>query len=478
MYKKGLYVTEEKTDVGQVTAVSMAHIVIGTAPVHFTDDPAAVTNTPVVCRNIAEARTKLGYSTDFEKYTLCQAMYTHFMLYGTAPVVFINVLDVTTHKTAVTATSKSVSNSTIVIDDDVIVSSLVIKQNNTAIAEDKYATAWSDGSLVVSFTDSTITGTVTVEYDKVNPAGVTAADIIGAYDTTTEKRTGIEVVNDVYAKTGEVPMLLSAPQFSETDTVGAALIAKTTEIAGCFSAFALLDLACPAGSTRASAITARRARTEGENAAYFFPRVKRGGYTISYSALAAAAIMYRATLTGGVIANGIDNLALGVDDVVLADGTPIFYNQPDGNELVEVGIITAIARGGKFYAWGNNSAAYPTKTNPDSRWINMRLAFIFTENDFIASNAGREITPRTMEDLMTDENIKLGAWSSNGYIINGSMSFLAADNTVEDVSNGNYKLRTRLAPNVNAETATNVFTYDLDAVAAAIEALAGNGGTE
>lgn len=476
MYKKGMNTIEENVEFGSTVEVRMAHIVIGTAPVHRTKNPKGATNTPVLCRNITEAKEKLGYSTDFDKYTLCQAMYTNFLIFGTAPVVFINVLDISKHKTAVSSTSIPVTNNSIVIDDDVIVSSLIIKQSSKTIDPSEYEIAWDDGSLIVSFKE-TITGTVTVEYDKVNPEAVTAADVIGSYDTETELRKGAEVIHDVYAKTGAVPMLITAPQFSEDDTVGAALIAKTTDIAGAFSAFALLDLANPAGSTRASTIQARRGRTESDNCAYFFPRLKRGNYTISYSAYAAAAIMYRATLTGGVFANGIDNYGMNIDDVVLSDGTSVFYNQPDGNELVGEGIITVIARNG-YYAWGNNTAAYPTKTAPASRWVNMRLAFIYTENDFIASNAGREIDLRTMEDLITDENIKLGAWSSNGYIISGSMSFLAADNTAADISNGIYTLRTNLAPNVKAETVTNIFKYDADAVAAAIEALSNTGGNE
>ncbi|MGN0162828.1 MAG: hypothetical protein ACI4EA_04495 [Candidatus Ornithomonoglobus sp.] len=471
MYEHGLQVREETTEVSSSTSVSMAAVVIGTAPVHMTNNPGAVTNTPVLCNNISECRSKLGYSTAFDKYTLCQSMYMSFLVFGVAPIVFINVLDVTKHKKSVESKSYSVNNNSIVINDDVILSSLVIKKESAEIDASKYETAWNDGKLTVNFTDTT-TGAVTVTYDAADPTAVTESDIIGAYNTTTEKRTGMEVIHDVYPKTGVVPMLLLCPKYSENDTVGSMLDAKTTNISGTLGAFALLDIAAPAGTTRAAAIKERKSRTGGENSEFFFPYVKRGDYIFSYSAYAAALIMYRAAARGNVFCEGVDNQALNIDDCVLADGTSVYYNQPDGNELVGEGITTIIARNG-FYAWGNNTAAYPTITAPQSRWVNMRLAFIYAENDFIARNANRDIDIRTLEDLLTDENIKLSAWAANGYITSGSMTFNAADNTADDISSGRFTLRTNLTPNAKAEVITNIFKFDKDALTAAIAAQAG-----
>ena len=36
---------------------------------------------------------KLGFSYDWKKYTLCEAMYSHFQLFGAQPAIFCNVLD-------------------------------------------------------------------------------------------------------------------------------------------------------------------------------------------------------------------------------------------------------------------------------------------------------------------------------------------------------------------------------------------------
>ena len=83
-YHHGVQVVEEATTDPPVIGTVGLQVVVGTAPVHMADDPAAV-NVPVLCNNMQEARKKLGYSVDFESYTLCQSMYASFLVYAVAP---------------------------------------------------------------------------------------------------------------------------------------------------------------------------------------------------------------------------------------------------------------------------------------------------------------------------------------------------------------------------------------------------------
>ena len=98
-YYHGGRVQEENTEAGSTT-VGAAGLqeVIGTAPVNLAENPAEA-NTPVLCQSMAEAKERLGYSDDWESYTLCQAMYASFQGYRVATVVFINVLDPKVHTT-------------------------------------------------------------------------------------------------------------------------------------------------------------------------------------------------------------------------------------------------------------------------------------------------------------------------------------------------------------------------------------------
>ena len=89
----GVYVNEKSTQGMPLRAAeSGIAYVTGTAPVHTAKKPA-VPGVPVLCASWEEAVERLGYSEDWEKYSLCEVMFAYFRLYGCQPVLFCNVLD-------------------------------------------------------------------------------------------------------------------------------------------------------------------------------------------------------------------------------------------------------------------------------------------------------------------------------------------------------------------------------------------------
>ena len=106
-YQHGVRVLEQATGVvAPITGTAGLQVVFGTAPINLAKDPTGVTNKPVIAYSWAEAVEQLGYSDDWESYTLCQSMYASFKLFGVAPVIFVNVLDPATHKTAVSTAAE------------------------------------------------------------------------------------------------------------------------------------------------------------------------------------------------------------------------------------------------------------------------------------------------------------------------------------------------------------------------------------
>lgn len=82
-YKHGVYVSEQATSLTvPINGTSGLQVIIGTAPKAATE--------PVLAFSYEEAVEKLGYSDDWETYTLCQSIKACFELYNVAPVVFIN----------------------------------------------------------------------------------------------------------------------------------------------------------------------------------------------------------------------------------------------------------------------------------------------------------------------------------------------------------------------------------------------------
>ena len=63
--------------------------------------------------------------------------------------------------------------------------------------------------------------TVAVDYEYGDPSKVTAEDVIGGIDGSTGKKKGLELVDDVFPRFRLVPGLVCAPGFSQDPTVGA-----------------------------------------------------------------------------------------------------------------------------------------------------------------------------------------------------------------------------------------------------------------
>ncbi|MDG0871029.1 hypothetical protein L5D93_00195 [Paenibacillus thiaminolyticus] len=60
----------------------------------FGTAPMGPVNEPVRVSSKAEAAAVFGYSTDFESYTIHEAMESHFTLYKQSDAIFVNVMDV------------------------------------------------------------------------------------------------------------------------------------------------------------------------------------------------------------------------------------------------------------------------------------------------------------------------------------------------------------------------------------------------
>lgn len=471
-YKHGVSSSTTSSTSPAAASVAMAQCVIGTAPVHRLDDYSKAVNTPVLCESIDDCKALIGYSTDFSKYTLCQSMYINFIRFGVAPVVFINVLDPATHKKSGTQTI-TITDKTGRLTGEVIPDSLVLKNGAETLTKGTdYLTAWVDDVLTIYFTDGGIE-TVTAEYDEIDPSKVTASDILGKVDSSTGARTGAECIRQIYPKLGVVPFLHTAPGWSHNDTVGAMLAEKTVSINGCFTAKAILDLEADHTTTDA-VIAAKKERTTNDNCIICYPSVKVGGYTVAYSALLSALIMYQASQTGGVTCSSPSNVCIDIDDAVTnttdKDGVSVYYDAEDGNELNAEGIVTIISRSG-FYTWGNNMACYPAVTDTERRWIVASLTFAYNDNDFITSNTeyvDGNIDRKTIDNMLTRQNIKLAGWTASGYILGGEMYFNESENTDEEILKGHVKFTTKLATNIPMEYIENETEFDIDIMTSAL----------
>lgn len=249
MSKHGVFVQEEATALtAPITGSCSIPVVVGTAPVNMVQNPEEVINTPILANSAAEAMAALGYVDDFENYTLCQMMYATNNIYQVSPAVYINVLDPTKHKKALTETTATVNQMQAKISTKgIIPKGLVVKAASaTLTAGTDYTTEFdTDGSLIVNLIEGgkgASATSITVSGNVLDPSLITKTDIIGAYNASTGKESGLEVVRQVYPKLSVVPGLIVAPGWSQVPEVGIAMSAKAANINGVFKAIALVDL--------------------------------------------------------------------------------------------------------------------------------------------------------------------------------------------------------------------------------------------
>ena len=191
-YKHGVYTREVPTSLMvPVETDAGLPVYFGTAPVHLATDPAKV-NRPVLCYNYGQAAAALGYSVDWKKYTLCEAMYVHFMLYGFTPIVFVNVLDPTVHKTAKTDQTITFTDKVAKLTVPVWLPTLKVKKTSAGqpLTEGvDYIAAYNDDEeLVITALEGgelESATTAVCDFDQIDASAVDKDDIIGGVVTAT-----------------------------------------------------------------------------------------------------------------------------------------------------------------------------------------------------------------------------------------------------------------------------------------------------
>lgn len=99
--------------------------------------------------------------------------------------------------------------------DGILKSSVVVKMEETTLAVDTdYLLTFDDaGKLVVTLISEQTAeaATVKITSTSIDPSAVTKEDLIGGYDAGTGKESGLEVLRQVYPRTGIPAALILAP---------------------------------------------------------------------------------------------------------------------------------------------------------------------------------------------------------------------------------------------------------------------------
>ena len=476
MYKHGIEVVEKGTAYEQPLATRYGvQVVVGTAPVNLAEE--VIVNKPVKVSSWDEAVKLLGYSADWENYTLCQSMVACFQIMRVYPVIFINVLNPEKHKKENEAKDLQVANHQVNLGSGVLKNTVVVKAQASGEAakldKDYILSFDAEGNLIVTLlsTGSLYSADqVNVASSSLDPSKVTEEDVIGARSMETGAESGLEVIRQVYPRLGIVPALLMAPGWSHKPNVAAAMMAKCTEINGIFRCECVLDLDTATKKYTECGAAKEKAGYADPHAIVLWPMVKYEGKKMYYSAIYGAMASYYTAVNGDVPYIYPSNKALGVEGAVLSDGTEVILDQPQAAELNGEGIVTLINDSG-WKSWGNNTGAYPHNTDPKDRWIGCRRMFSFAANYFVL-NYRKELDAcmnrNTIDDVVEKFNIWGNSLVSQGRCAGMRMQYVPAENTNEELLNGHVRVRIYVAPYTPMEYIQATTEFDMNALTGAI----------
>ncbi|MCL6456492.1 MAG: phage tail sheath family protein [Gorillibacterium sp.] len=471
-YRHGISASERSTSVkSPIQVLSALTVAVGTAPVNLAE--GVPVNKPILAYTFSEAAQQLGYSENFSDFTLCEVMDTHFKQYNVSPVVFINVLDPTKHKTDVTNESISVQSKKAIINKEgVLLNTIDVKttSNGSSLVEGTDYTAVYDenGKVVISaVVNGAITDTTTelfVSYSHLDPSKVTDEDIIGGYDSTTGQSTGLELINAVFPTFRMVPGILIAPKFSKSSAVAAVMRAKVKNINGIFKARTYIDI-----DTSVASVYSKAPEYKNDNsiidsfADIFWGDIKLGDKVYHFSSHAAALTAQTDQNNGGIPFVSPSNKPL-IMDALVVNGQEVALGQDQATYLNSNGIVTALNFIGGWRLWGSRTSAFPENTDVKDSFIPVRRMFNWVENTLILSfweNVDDPTNQRLIDQFIDGANVWMNGLAALGAILGGRVEFRQEENPVADLLNGKVRLNVFMAPPTPAEDIEFIVEFDV-----------------
>ena len=484
MANLGVHVYQKATSVStpKVAKVGIPYFV-GTAPVQSAAKPAK-SNLPVLATSWDEAVEKLGYSEDWEKYTLCEAMYSHFQLFGAQPVIFCNILDPDkgTMKKSVEAQNYDVTDHKITLPIGAVAGSITVKKVEDSEATQEL-TADEDYSVFYG-KDNTGTYVCTVEllesgsayadkqvniaYTEADPKGAEVADVVD----------GVAQVDACMTAVGMVPDLICAPGWSHDTVVAAVMATKAGAINGLFTGKAVIDADSSAdGVTEYSQLSDYKNKNNFVDASQIicWPMVQLGNYRFHLSTQLCGLMAIVDAGNRGVPYESPSNKNLKMDACVLADGTEVNLTWDQVNLIAgSWGVVTAVNfLDSGWVAKGNYAACYPGNTDIKDQFIPVSRMFDFIGNTLIRtfwSKLDKPMTTALRDSILQTCNIWLGGLSGSGYLYGARCELRAEENPLTSLLDGIITLHVYNAPPVPAQEIDFIMEYDISYVEAALAA--------
>jgi phage tail sheath protein FI len=406
-YQHGMGTREEPTSITPaVTVDPNLPFVVGTAPVDKLPAGSAIpVNVPLLFHDLSDFVATLGWYDDsdvkpFAKYTLCEAAETYLSLYGASPIVVVNVFDPATHQTE----------------------------------------------------------------DVPDPLTVTAADIIGGVDPSTLKKTGLELINEVFTRFRLVPGNILCPKFSEDPAVAVVMAAKSTGINTMFRAISLADIS-PVEVTNYTLAPGYKNTNNLNDTSLVccYPHVALGDKVYHLSSHQVGVQAVQDDAAGGVPYVSPSNKSINITRALNGDGNEMWLDLGECNYLNGQGIVTVSNFIGGWKLWGNRTSVYPSVTDPKDSFIAMRRLFNWLQNTFLLTHFSKVDNPlnrRQIQSILDSEQIRLDGFTSQEILLGGRIEFLGQYNPLTDLLDGMARFKHSVGGAVPNRYIESIFEFD------------------
>jgi phage tail sheath protein FI len=404
-YRHGVYASEEATSLRPPVRVNTAlPVVVGTAPVQTLEDGVTrPVNSPKLIFKFADFVREFGSLPPGAKaadYTLHEFASIYLARYNVAPAVFINVFDPEKHKS-------------------------------------------NDGQPDVK--------------------QVTPDDIIGGIDGQTYRRTGLELVEEIFPRFSLIPGQLLAPHFSGHEAVALVLGAKCLNINGHFRCTGIVDIPDSVSHFTEAPAWVKDNNLTDANLIMMFGRPVLGDVVEAGSSHLAGVISQRDFENEGIPFWSPSNKRLQANGVSHG-GKELHLGPSEAAYLNGQGINTALNFIGGMVAWGNRTAAYPGVTDVKDTFIPLRRMFNFCGNTLVTTAWQFLDTPlmrrRLIESVCDTFNVWLNGLAAREFIHGGRVEFMQTDNPTTDLMDGIARFRVFFTPPSPAREMDFIIEYD------------------
>ena len=463
-YLHGAYGDQQAIGTRVATESQSAVVLVGTAPVQnlLPDDNGDWNvNKPILVNDISEAKKYFGYSDDWAKYSLCEAMHVFLELAGVGPLVMINVLDPkSTHRSSTVTTKTATPSSgriTIANCEDAILDTIVVKTQDTPPVEKVKGTDYTavynaaKKSIIIQELTAGALGSAALDitYYTVTASTITSTDIIGA-DDGAGTHTGLYAIKDVYNLCGVIPAIFMAPGWSQVPAVHATMATLSLKINGHWDAWMFTDIPISDNGTPVTMAGAKTWKDANgytkKNETVSFPMVV-GTDSKKYhlSVIRCANFLQLLAENDGIPYHTASNTAAGIVANLWLGASSVgkvFDDQYINENLNKNGICSAAFVGGRWVIWGAHSAEYD-QVNGDN--INVSetnyMMLFYLSNDFQARrvyDVDQPLSANDIQSITAEEQSRLDALVKIGALTYGVATLDTSEAAKSDMYNGDF----------------------------------------